>query len=1081
MPARIVRPSVVAGKSYVLAFEYNSRGQPLLLSEIGHSPSPSDALQPVRIARATRFAYFEQADGVPQLVGKLKSIDGPSAGSSDMIRYEYDARGLLLAAHHPLGAIESYQYDAWGRLEQMTPLDGIPVRLEYDTTGRATAFVRAGQRSAVSYDEQGRVATMADPVGQRFKFEYDGASRLTSLTDTDGFRVVLDIDADGRATAQRLLNPDGSVSLEIEASPEELLLARELQQSKWSAALSTMLRLPSVSEWNSSADAALAPFYAALNSHAMNEQFAVGDERGLVSEYVYDDFNRLVRVENADSGTVYFAYDSSNRLRFRRGADNSVTEYRYDSLARPTHIITRDETVAIEYGKFSKPSGIRYAAGREEYRYDAAGRIRERVRFIDDKGFRTAYTYDQLGRLATSTLPDGQQLVYRYNASVAAKPGILNAILRKDLLGTTVIVDGLNEAADRFDRQTSRFGNGLEFTRTLDRKGQITRFGTKGVAEFDFAMTEEGRIATARADYVQRYLYDDSGRVTAAASGVGIAARQVLGLAYDDADNILSRVHSEAIERFAIDDFSNRILHREDADGTRTMFEYDAAGRTSKVGERAYRYDGAGRISEVFDGQRRVAQYSYNAFGERIKKVSYNGDRTSVTYFFHDGAKLTAEADGTGTITKHYVYVENRPVAVLVDREIYAVHTDWRGAPLALTDENRQVVWRAEVGLWHEAQVTHAAVELNLRGSNQYFDAETGLHYNYHRYFDPQVGRYLTPDPIGQAGGLNLYAFVEGDAANNIDPLGLNPRNPDSLPDNTSVANWSMADRIGYTLRVAVPLMPAGIRDALRDMVTSPTAAAAFGAIVLFMASNPAGWVLTAVTAVASIAVALFAWDLIKGIIASVRAVANARCVGDLVSAGQSLATTTSNALVGGVASWLGAGLAVRAGRALRGAFDAARRLMPARPPAALPPQPSGVWGRNPFQRGRDIEAELNRRATASNPANRATPTNNYPVIDRWNPNTGLATSVKSIDINSATYQTPANLSARIREYVGTLSRFNGTTHGGLRTNGLIRSRELEIAIPRAASGAQQTVINNMIAYARGLNPPVTIRIVVYP
>jgi hypothetical protein len=73
-----------------------------------------------------------------------------------------------------------------------------------------------------------------------------------------------------------------------------------------------------------------------------------------------------------------------------------------------------------------------------------------------------------------------------------------------------------------------------------------------------------------------------------------------------------------------------------------------------------------------------------------------------------------------------------------------------------------------------------------------------------------------------------------------------------------------------------------------------------------------------------------------------------------------------------------------------------------------------------------------------------------------------------------------AAISSRSARF-GTLSRFNGTTHGGLRTNGLIRSRELEIAIPRAASGAQQTVINNMIAYARGLNPPVTIRIVVYP
>ena len=106
---------------------------------------------------------------------------------------------------------------------------------------------------------------------------------------------------------------------------------------------------------------------------------------------------------------------------------------------------------------------------------------------------------------------------------------------------------------------------------------------------------------------------------------------------------------------------------------------------------------------------------------------------------------------------------------------VYWVHTDHLGTPKAMTDDTATVVWEA----WHEpfgkATETIAVEELQVRFPGQYEDAETGLHYNYFRYYDPGTGRYSTSDPIGLAGGLNTFTYVGGNPVHFVDSLGLYP------------------------------------------------------------------------------------------------------------------------------------------------------------------------------------------------------------------------------------------------------------------------------------------------------------------
>ena len=197
--------------------------------------------------------------------------------------------------------------------------------------------------------------------------------------------------------------------------------------------------------------------------------------------------------------------------------------------------------------------------------------------------------------------------------------------------------------------------------------------------------------------------------------------------------------------------------------------------------------------------RRSILIHRYNVFGERIAKTVYPDSASSppssqekpnratgesekvTTRFLYDGSNLIAEVGTRGDIIRQYLHLDERPVMLLQDGEHYAIHTDHRHAPLAVTDKKQWVVWQAEVSDNGAASLSSSAwLDLPLRGSNQYFDAETGLHYNTHRYLDPSLGRYLSPDPLGLEVGPDLYLFALGQPHQFTDPLGLAPEGLES-------------------------------------------------------------------------------------------------------------------------------------------------------------------------------------------------------------------------------------------------------------------------------------------------------------
>ena len=268
--------------------------------------------------------------------------------------------------------------------------------------------------------------------------------------------------------------------------------------------------------------------------------------------------------------------------------------------------------------------------------------------------------------------------------------------------------------------------------------------------------------------------YDTQYRITS------IAAGQVLNLtySYDPNGNVISVVDGvntapgPGVEPFEVYSYlqgTNKLTHIETTPPI--DFGYDLnANITSETGW-TYVYDLSNQPYRVYQGTNLVAEYTHNGAGQRVKKVA--GGTTKIFHYDLRG-HLIAEANESGATLTEYVYLGDQLLAMIKPGNLaYYFHNDHLGTPQVLTDATGSVAWKAVYSPFGEAAITIETVQNPFRFPGQYYDQETGLHYNYFRYYNPQTGRYITPDPIGLEGGINLFAYVANNPVNWIDPWGL--------------------------------------------------------------------------------------------------------------------------------------------------------------------------------------------------------------------------------------------------------------------------------------------------------------------
>jgi len=371
-------------------------------------------------------------------------------------------------------------------------------------------------------------------------------------------------------------------------------------------------------------------------------------------------------------------------------------------------------------------------------------------------------TYTESGRKRSLTYPDGSTYEYSYNDA--------NRIQSMDLPDSGQITWGEYE----WRRPTSvSLPGGASKSFDLDPLQRIKKITSRDPAgntilhrEYDY--DKAGNIVSEQTGEGRHdYGYDPLDRLTSAEN----PALQDEEYSYDAVGNRLTSADTNGTWSY---NANNELLAYNNAtcsfDDNGNMVKRVVDGKVTR-----YIYNANNRLVRVEDGSGDViAEYYYDPFGRRLWK-EVNGERT---YFHYSEQGLIAEYDDRGDPIRFYGYKPGSswttdPVFLKKNREYYFYHNDHLGTPQKLTASNGKVVWSSRYASFGGTQLVEKEIKNPLRFPGQYYDEETGLHYNYHRYYDPEIGRYLRDDPIGLEGGINLFAYSENTPLKYIDYFGL--------------------------------------------------------------------------------------------------------------------------------------------------------------------------------------------------------------------------------------------------------------------------------------------------------------------
>jgi RHS repeat-associated protein len=637
--------------------------------------------------------------------------------------YSY-VRGLLRRHKTAGGAVWEFDYDERGELRRLSMPHGRvihrDVAADYSTETFADDY---GMMEALKYDEFGRVVQSADSAGLVTQFRYGDRDQVTTVLLPDSTHITYEYDAEGN-----LIRETNEIG----------------QQTEY-----TFTPFGHLTSTSRSGDWRLSREY-----DTEDNLIAVRSPAGALATMDYDPRGQMVRLQSFDGRVTHFAYDGQGRLvsAVELPSRNRITFLYGDGLEVRRTVYSDGSFIDCDYAEDGDLISLANESCRLTFTMDSDGRL---VREERDEG-KVEYTYDEAGNVESVASDWGAGATYRWDlrgrlteASIGNSRPYRFEYDGRDLLVSCVWPNGLSEALeyDAMDR--------LIRTQLHDRSG-----------------AEIHRLT---------YTYDPVGRLTRTLRDDGLSLEYV----YDELDRVTHVYKNGALTEFYKYDLDGNLLLLRDGTsldvapggrvrvrGNHRSVNYDESGRIAEQEvdglRQTYRYNAVGQLIEISANGQTMSRFTYDPLGRRLTKKS--PDRSS-EYLWTGLAPLT-ERTSSGMVNYLFLPGSFFLKASSDDGDQFGFVLDHLGSPVVGVGSDQQVV-EMERTLWAEVATTPTVATLPQIGRlGQYWDADSRLHYNWHRYYDPSLARYLQPDPLDLAGGLNLYAYPEQPLAW-VDPFGL--------------------------------------------------------------------------------------------------------------------------------------------------------------------------------------------------------------------------------------------------------------------------------------------------------------------